>query len=169
MSELIQNFGIDWKLLIAQAVNFSVVAFILYRFAYKPILHILKVRKEEIEKGLLYTEEAGRRLSGAETEKDKILASAREEAVKIVRGAENEGKRRKEEIFKEAESKAGKIIEDGHKAVLAEKENMEKALRIETEELIALAVTRVLRKMEPEPRDRKLVAEAVKEISALNI
>lgn len=169
MSELIQNFGIDWKLLIAQAVNFGVVAFVLYRFAYKPILHILKVRKEEIEKGLLYTEEAGRRLSGAETEKDKILNLAREEAVKIVRTAEDEASKRKEEISKEAETKAGKILEGGRKTLLAEKAKMEKALQVETEELVALAVARVLRKMEPEPRDRELVKEAVREISSLKI
>ncbi len=169
MSELIHNFGIDWKLLIAQVVNFGIVVFILHRFAYKPIIRILKIRKEEIEKGLLYTEEAGRRLSGAESEKEKILSMAREEGLKIVKNAEMEGKKRKEEIVKEAEIKAEKIMADGRKTVLIEKESMEKTVKNEAEELVSLALAKVLRKMEPDLRDRALVAEAVREISSLKI
>lgn len=35
MSEI----GIDWKMLIAQLISFSIVFFVLWRFAYKPNFH----------------------------------------------------------------------------------------------------------------------------------
>ena len=117
----------------------------------------------------MYTEEAGRHLSRIETEKEKILILAREEGVKIVRNAEFEAKKKKEEIAKEAETKAEKIVSDGRKAVLAEKANMEKMVQSGAEELVSRALAKVLRKMEPELRDKALVSEAIKEIFSLKM
>ena len=50
MSELFSKLGIDWKLLIAQIINFLVLLFVLYKFAYRPILSMLEKRTKKIEK-----------------------------------------------------------------------------------------------------------------------
>ena len=99
MSELIRHFGIDWKLLLAQAVNFLILLVVLKKFAYGPILKILKKRKDEIEKGLKFTKEAGERLEQIGEEKEAVLKEARGEALGIVSQAENTAKIRKDEIF----------------------------------------------------------------------
>ena len=52
MEEIIKTFHIDWKLLIAQAVNFAIVVFALYKFAYKPLLKTMNERTAKIEQGL---------------------------------------------------------------------------------------------------------------------
>ena len=52
MSEL----GIDWKMLIAQLISFSIVFFVLWRYAYKPIFVMLQVRREKIAEGLANAE-----------------------------------------------------------------------------------------------------------------
>ena len=62
MAELIQNFGLDWRLLLAQAVNFFILLFLLKRFAYGPILNALKTRKTKIEEGIRFGKEAEKRL-----------------------------------------------------------------------------------------------------------
>jgi F-type H+-transporting ATPase subunit b len=33
-----REFGVDWAHFIAQVISFGIVAFLLHRFAYKPIL-----------------------------------------------------------------------------------------------------------------------------------
>ena len=50
--ELLDKFGINFSVLLAQAVNFLIVLVVLYRFAYKPILKILHDRTRTIETSL---------------------------------------------------------------------------------------------------------------------
>ena len=102
MSELIKHFGIDWKLLAAQVVNFAILLFLLKRFAYKPILGMLKKRREEIEKGLKFTKDAETKLNLIGEEREEVLKTARQEALKIVGDAEHTGRIRKDEALTKA-------------------------------------------------------------------
>ncbi|MEX2029276.1 MAG: ATP synthase F0 subunit B [Candidatus Paceibacterota bacterium] len=52
MDSLISTFHIDWKIIIAQAVNFGIVFVVLYIFALKPLNKLMEERKERIQKGL---------------------------------------------------------------------------------------------------------------------
>ena len=60
--ELLQKLGIDWRLLIAQLVNFSILVIILYKLLYKPVLKVLNDRKEKIEQGLKDAKSLGEEL-----------------------------------------------------------------------------------------------------------
>ena len=46
--ELFSALGLDLRIFIAQFINFAVLVFVLYRFAYNPILKLLEERKEKI-------------------------------------------------------------------------------------------------------------------------
>ncbi len=46
------RFGVDWPHFAAQCVSFGIVAFLLHRFAYQPILKVLAERKDRIKEGL---------------------------------------------------------------------------------------------------------------------
>jgi len=52
MDSIISTFHIDWKIVIAQAVNFGVVLVVLYIFALKPLSKLMKERSERISKGI---------------------------------------------------------------------------------------------------------------------
>ena len=56
--EILENFGLNPMLLIAQIVNFLIVLFILKKFLYKPVLEMLKKRQTTIKDGLKQAEEA---------------------------------------------------------------------------------------------------------------
>lgn len=56
--ELLNALGIDWKILLAQFVNFAVLVFVLWKFAYKPIFKFLEDRKNKIEEGIKNAEQA---------------------------------------------------------------------------------------------------------------
>ena len=47
-----KTFGWSKEHFIAQCISFSIVAFLLHRFAYKPILTVLEERKKRIAEGL---------------------------------------------------------------------------------------------------------------------
>ena len=52
MDSIISTFHIDWKIIIAQAVNFGVVFIVLYIFALKPLSKLMAERSEKIKKGI---------------------------------------------------------------------------------------------------------------------
>src|SRR5664279_2428385 len=90
--QLISTFGVDWKLLIAQLINFFVLFFVLKRYAYGPIVKMLDDRKDKIEKGIKDSEAATKKLAEMEQREKETLAAVREEAQKIMKIAEDTGK-----------------------------------------------------------------------------
>src|ERR1700730_1346580 len=71
-----ETFGWNWKLFLSQIVSFCVVAFLLRRFAYKPILAVLEDRRRKIEEGQLNAEKIRKELAEAEKRYQEILAKA---------------------------------------------------------------------------------------------
>jgi F0F1-type ATP synthase membrane subunit b/b' len=46
------KLGIDWRMLIAQLISFSIVFFVLWKLAYKPIFNMLEIRRQKIAESL---------------------------------------------------------------------------------------------------------------------
>src|SRR3989344_5401181 len=68
MSDLFAAFGVNWKLLLIQAVNFGLLLAALSYFLYKPILKIIDERRHKIAEGVRTAEAAAERLEEAEKE-----------------------------------------------------------------------------------------------------
>ena len=164
MQELIHNFGIDPKLLLAQAINFFILLVILKKFAYKPILKALQERKEEIKKGIDYTAKAEEKLASIEGLKEKTLADARKESLSLMINAEKKGEERKQEIIKEAEKKVESIVQNAKKTIAEQKLQMSKDIRKEAETMVRMGLEKTLGKMPASERDKKLIQEAMKEL-----
>ena len=58
MGEIINSFGLDWKIFTAEIVNFSVILALLYFFVFKKIFTQLEARKKIIEKGIQNSEKS---------------------------------------------------------------------------------------------------------------
>lgn len=141
---ILTQIGIDGKLLLAQAVNFLVLLFILYRFAYKPMLAFLEKRTERIEEGLRNAEEARKRLDDASKGEEKILAAAREEAKKIVTETREASEKRGQELVAEFERKAERIVEEARERATEEREKLFREAKGEIAELVIATTEKVL-------------------------
>ncbi len=137
MEQLFDAFGIDWKLLIAQVVNFGVLFIALTYLLYKPVLKTLDERKEKVAKGVLDAEEAAEKLATADSEVSAKLKTAESEAEGIVAGARDTAGAEKARILKEAEARAAQVAAD---ADARAKEAALKALRDSEKEIARLAV-----------------------------
>lgn len=164
MSDLIHQFGINWKLLIAQAINFFILLFLLKKFAYGPILKILRKRREEIEGGLKASKEAKEQLERAEELKEKTLQKARGEALAIVSQAEKTAKVHQEEIVQGGHRKAENLVVEAKKIIEEEKAKMGERVYENTQELIKLGLEKVLGRMPTKERDEILIQEALREL-----
>src|SRR3989344_7739155 len=106
MQQLLAAFGVDWQLLVAQAVNFGIVLVALWYFLYKPVLAMLAKRQRVVAKGVEDAEEAGRMFAGADSEVTKRVAAADEQADAIVSAARESATIEKVRLLKEAEGRA---------------------------------------------------------------
>src|SRR5436305_638109 len=80
VTKITQQFGVNWPNLVAQILSFSIVAFVLWRFAFKPVLATLDERQRKIEAGLKYAEEMQAKLAAAQEESAAILKKANADA-----------------------------------------------------------------------------------------
>ena len=137
MDQLLDAFGIDWKLLIAQAINFGVLLIILWLVLYKPVMKVLDERQKKIQQGVEDAERASQKLQGADTEAAQIVSKADQEAGAIVNAARERAQEEKLKLVKDAEARAAQIQTD---AELRAKEATEKTLKESEKEIARLAV-----------------------------
>lgn len=162
MSELLAKLGIDWKLLIAQIINFLILLFVLYKFAYGPILAILEKRQKKIEKGLAEAEEARKKLEESKKRQKEILQKARHEAKEIVEKAHIQAEKMKSEITETAKKQAEKIIQEARKDIEMEKEKTISEIKSEIGELVVAATERVVGEKMDSEKDRELIEKSLK-------
>lgn len=132
---------IIWMLII-----FGIVAFILKKFAWKPILNALKEREESIANALNSAEEAKREVAGLKADNEKIIAEARREKDIMLK----EGKELKEKIIAEAKEKAAieaqKTIDQARQQIQAEKTAAISDIKKQVAELSVLIAEKVIKK-----------------------
>lgn len=111
-----EKLGINLGFFLFQVLNFSVLAVLLYAFAYKPILKMLADRKNKIAQGLEDARVAAEARANAEKEAAKILAEAQTKAAGIVK----EATERAEKVAGEMKTAAEVDLARQREAALAE-------------------------------------------------
>src|SRR3989442_13383414 len=81
------TFGVDWPHLLAQIVSFCIVCFILYRFAYRPVLKMLEVRRQQIALGMANAQRIEAELARTEAQRQEVMAQANAQANKFIEEA----------------------------------------------------------------------------------
>jgi len=166
MSELIHNLGIEWKVLLAQIVNFAVLLFILKKFAYKPILKVLNDRQKRIEEAINRSKSVDKRMAEIETLKEKVLDEARRESEAIIKKAEEAALRVKESVLKEAHSVSEKLLVDTGKKIQAEREKIFREAKSEIADLVYAAVEKSIGDLAGENLKTKMVEDVMKFVAS---
>ena len=145
MGEIAAVFGINWKLLLIQGVNFGLLLLILWKVLYIPLVRIMGERQAAIEKGVKDAEKAEQKLSDIKEEEDSIVKKATLKGEKIVDKARVQAKTKEEEMLKEANAKSERVIGDaGLKAEEIKKQAHEES-KNEIARMAVLAAEKVLR------------------------
>ncbi len=146
ISKIIQDFGISWPFFLAQVVNFSVVAFILWKFAFKPVIATLDERQQKIASGLKYAEEMKAKLDATQVETAAILKKASLEASRIVEEASKSAKALADKQQAEATARVADTIAKGQQTIDLEHKKMLADARAEIARLVVVTTERVLAK-----------------------
>ena len=147
MNQIIDKFGIDWKIFSAEIVNILALIAILSYFLYKKIFIIIEERQKKIDEGLTRAEEGEKILEEAEEKKKEILKEAnRELSEKIEKGVEL-GNKKKEDIISKAKQEAEKILNNARNNAKEEKEQIISSSKNEISKMVVLGVEKILRKI----------------------
>lgn len=162
--DLLQNLGIDWRLLIAQLINFTILLAVLYKFLYKPVLKMLHSRSEKIEQGLKNADDAEKKLSEAAMAYEAKIQEGRKEAVKILETAKKEAEAIKADLSVQAHKETEKIVAAGRTRLAVEKAKIIKEAEGELIDLAAAATEHILGNIVTPDIDRKLMEQAVEQV-----
>ena len=144
MESIISTFQIDWKIIIAQAINFGIVFFILYRYALKPLSRLMAERSDKIAKGIDDAKTNASMLERTETEYKAALAAAKAEANKIFQEGKKEAEVKRMEMIEDTKKEVAGMIENGKKVLDAEKLKMVEEAKSEIASIALKAVEKLL-------------------------
>ncbi len=164
---LFEALGINVKILIAQLVNFSVLIFVLWRFAYKPVMKVLNDRREKIIQGVKSAEESEEKLAQAKTKEKEIITEAKKEALKIIEESRKKGEEKYQEIVDKSKEDIGQIINQEKEKIRQEKEEVLVEIRQEIGSLLGVGITKFLDKKIDKEKDEAIIAEVSKELQKL--
>jgi F-type H+-transporting ATPase subunit b len=162
MQQLLSQLGIDWRLLISQAVNFFLLLIVLRIFVYKPLLNLLRERREKIENGIMKAEEADRRLIEVDEINKGKIKTAENEAMGIIKKTEGEAKELEAKMLAAAKQKELEAMKNTEAMLRSREEESRRA----SEKEAAVLVRRVIAKtveLSPEMIDDALIGKAVSE------
>jgi F-type H+-transporting ATPase subunit b len=146
ITKITHDFGLSLPFFLAQVVNFCVVAVILWKFAFKPVLSTLDERNKKIADGLRYTDEMKAKLEAVQQESAASAKRAQAEATRIIDEARKSAKEFFEKQTQETAAKAGDILAKAEQAIELEKKKMLAEARTEIARLVVETTQRVLSK-----------------------
>ncbi|MBU6409187.1 MAG: F0F1 ATP synthase subunit B [Verrucomicrobia bacterium] len=161
-----KQFGIDWPSLLAQTISFSIVFFILWRFAYRPIFAMLQARREKIAESLANAEKIKADVARTEAERRKILTDAGDQANLLIQEARDAAARVREQETQKAVAAAGQIIAKAREAAAQEHARMLGELKREVGRLVIQTTTAVTGKILTQEDQKRLAEETEKQLAA---
>ncbi len=160
------KLGIQWKILVSQTISFSIVFFVLWRFAYKPIFSMLQARREKIAEALANSEKIKGEVARTEAERQKILADAGDQANKLIDDARQAASRVREQETQKAIAAAEQIVVKAREAAAQERAQMLAQLKREVGRLVVQTTATVTGKVLTAEDQQRLAAETEKQIAS---
>jgi F-type H+-transporting ATPase subunit b len=161
-----ETFGWNWRLFLSQVISFTIVALLLRRFAYKPVLKILEERREQIAAGLLNAEKIKQQLAEAEQRQAEILAKANAVAQKMIDEARESSAHIAERKQQEAVVAAEQILAKAREASAIEHERTMTELKRELGRLVVNTTAKVTGKVLTPEDQRRLQEEASRQLAS---
>ena len=154
-----EKLGINLGFFLFQVFNFTVLAILLYAWAYKPIVKMLEDRKKKIAQSYEDSQVAAEARANAEKEAQKIIADAQAEASKVIRDANERAQGVAKEVKAEAEAEAAKAREAALAEAEVERERILGDLRGQVAALSIAATQKLVGEALDEKRQHALLDE----------
>lgn len=162
--EILQLFGVDWKLMLAQVFNFIIVLVVLWRFALKPLNKTMEARNKEIAQGLDDAKNASQRLQQVEQEAKEQINKAKQEAMLILEKASTQAEAGRKAASEKTKQEVAVLITRAKEQIEAEKDMLVQEARQDLSKLLVEALEKILTKGVSQEIDKKYLQAIAKEL-----
>jgi len=166
MGDTLQVLGIQWPKLLAQLLNFAIVMFILWKWAYKPVFAILESRRQKIAEGVANAEKITTQLAKTEADRRAILTQAGDQANQMIEEARMAALRVREVETQKAIAAAEQILIKAREAGAQDHDRMLRELKREVGRLVVQTTTTVTGKILTPEDQRRLAEETEKQLAS---
>jgi F-type H+-transporting ATPase subunit b len=166
IEQIARTFGVDWPHLIAQMISFGIVCFLLYRFAYGPVLKMLADRRRLIAESLANAGKVKAELARTETQRQEVMAQANAQATKFIEEARAAADVLLKQETKKAMATAEEIIVKAQQAAAQDHARMLAELKQEVGRLVVQATSAVTGKILTTEDQRRLAEETAEQLAA---
>ncbi len=163
---MLETLGVKWPEFIASLINFSIVLFVLWRFAYKPIFEMLAARRQKIADSVANADKIKAELAKTEVDRQKTLADAGDKANKLIEDARQAAARVRETETQKAIAAAEQIVTKAREAAAQERVQMLAELKREVGRLVVQTTATVTGKVLTQDDQQRLAQETEKQLSA---
>lgn len=165
--ELIEQLGVDWKLLVAQIANFAILIGVLGYFVYKPLLDLLDARRDRIAKAM----ENARRVEGQTRELEQFRLEQLKKVDQEIGAMLERGKRASEavrdRILEEAKREADAVLEKGRRHLEDERARVFHDVQASLATMIVRMTEKILDREFSDADQKRLLSNIEQEIPSL--
>jgi F-type H+-transporting ATPase subunit b len=161
-----EKFGLDAPHFFAQVISFGIVSFLLYKFAYKPILNVLAERRQKIAESITNADKIKAELAKTEAARQEVLNQANAQANKLIEEARAAAARVQEQETQKAIAAAEQIIVKAREAAAQDHARMLTELRREVGRLVINTTSKVTGKILTVEDQQRLADETNRQLAA---
>lgn len=146
MGEFFSAFGVDWRLLLINAINFGILLAGLYYFLYGPILKVLEERRAKVARGVADAEAATEQLRTIESERAGLLTKAGHEADEVLAHARTAALEKGKSMIAQSEAAASLLLKEAEAQANTMKHDAIEESKQEVAKLVVLGMERLAQK-----------------------
>ena len=156
---------LDPGLFVWTILTFLLLLTVLAKFAWKPLLKMLKDREDLIRSSLEDAEKAQTELANLNAEREKIINKARSEAQSILSEGKVAASKLKDETLKAAKDQAKSILTDAEKQIRIEKHKAIEEIKSEVVDLSLSVATKLIKKNISREDNQTLIDESLENVT----
>ncbi|MBM7704053.1 F0F1 ATP synthase subunit B [Metabacillus iocasae] len=156
--------GLNTGDILFQLVMFLILLVLLRKFAWGPLMGIMKEREDHIANEIASAEKQNAEAKKLMEEQQQAIKEARQEVQALMESARKSAEDKKEEIMVTARAEANRLKEAAKKEIEQEKEQAVAALREQVASLSVLIASKVIEKELSEQDQEKLINEYIQEV-----
>jgi F-type H+-transporting ATPase subunit b len=159
-----EHAGLNTGDIVYQLAAFLILLVLLRKFAWGPLMGIMKERQSHISSEIDAAENSRKEAKRYLEEQVEELKKAREEAKAIIDNAKKQGEVQGEAIIKASREESERVKESALAEIASEKEKAVAALRTEVAALSVKIASKVIAKELDESSQEKLINEYLQEV-----
>ena len=155
---------LDPGLFIWTILTFLILLGVLAKFAWNPLLKMLKDREDLIRSSLEDAEKAQTELANLNAEREEIINKARSEAQSILSEGKVAASKLKDETLKAAKDQAKSILTDAEKQIRIEKHKVIEEIKSEVVDLSLSVAEKLIKKNISREDNQTLIDESLENV-----